>query len=399
MKRIDHVRKTVYIIVGCLTIVSLVLTICHKVGHCASSENNVGYTSFPLPFGLDSGYGLTSEQVSVLSSYDLDGLIDSANSIMNANADSVCLIDWTSSSNFIIGFYNSSWVVSPSSNSLYGCTVTIGGGSPQITQGIRWNGSSWDWWWSNAWGAPIYIGNHLTPLPNGEYSLNSGEFISFYPIYSRATEFVDSNDNIIFTSNITPSFSGHSKGGVLTNYIDSDDLIEQDSSLPTVDTTGPSDPSSNSGWFQKILNGLGKINQSIKGGVLTIGDYIGQGFENVINWLTEPFDQEAFSDELNQIALINDLSSLKTLVENCGMFDWSDVTPAQSVSFTFDFGGAVLPHTSCVIDFSWYTGTVKNLCVGVLCTFLVIGLLVTIINQLPNIIGGKSGDKGGGSDS
>lgn len=400
MKRIDHVRKTVYTIVGCLIIISLVLTICHKVGHCASdSSNSYPITDFPLPFG--SGYGYTSEvpitdticsQVLNLANtfssnyYGYDTLVFSE---YNSTSNSVFFyaIQWNlvsivpSSNGAIFPNYTYSYVATANNNKY--CAFEYDFDDSQIQ--FRGTGSS----------LSVGISNYLLGSPSGVGYMLKDDNLYLYPVYTifEGSSFTD------YFSEPSPSFSGHTKGGVLVNYIDSDDLIEQDSSLPTVDTSAPADPSSNSGWFQKILNGLSKINQSIKGGVLTIGDYIGQGFENIINWLTEPFDQEAFSDELDEVFLLSDILGAKDLIDQSGIFDWEDITPSQSVSWTFDFGGAVLPHTSCTIDFSWYTGTVKNLIVTLICTFLVVGLLATLFNSIPSIISGHSGDKGGGSDS
>ena len=72
MRKIDHVRKTVYIIVGCLTIVSLVLTICHKVGHCASGGGSGVINSFPLPVGDGYGHDFSfgSSDVDIINNYN-----------------------------------------------------------------------------------------------------------------------------------------------------------------------------------------------------------------------------------------------------------------------------------------------------------------------------------------
>lgn len=393
MRKIDHVRKTVYIIVGCLTIVSLVLTICHKVGHCAeSSQTSIPYNPLPLYFGSGIGYSDVIPESTILNMVDhcitsCPNYVQGTPVVVTPFQEygnvkvSVFVVNVSSPPGVVSDYYSTNLF---KFNYIYCETYNSIGGSFNVFTNGQFDCKL----------------SEIREQINGNWVYKQG-YLAVYPIYIYNYEnLYNSNGEQLFAEygSSTPSI-GHTKGGVLANYIDSDELLEDDSQLPSVDVTPPSDPSVSSGWFQKILNGIAKVNQSIKGGVLTIGDYIGQGFENVINWFTEPFDSEQFNSDLNDIALINDFSNLKTQVENCGMFDWSDVTPAQSLSFTFDVGGAVLPHTSCVVDFSWYTGTVKNICVAVICTFLVLGLLVTIINQLPNIIGGKSGDKGGGSDS
>ena len=56
MKKIDHVRKTVYIIVGILTIISLVFSLCKKVGLCAGSSSSPIYYDGDFPLFFDSSF-------------------------------------------------------------------------------------------------------------------------------------------------------------------------------------------------------------------------------------------------------------------------------------------------------------------------------------------------------
>ena len=304
MRRIDHVRKTVYIIVGILTIISLVFSLCKKVGLCASGGGSGVINSFPLPVGDGYGHNFT------FTDEDAQNIINSVTDFDNSfpTIDYIAFYDYTPSNNdlMVACLYNPIFteVATNSSNllSLSGSTSNIwSGGSYVGYLYLHYNltthqvsGKAW----RNSYFQIVTLS--WFESVSGGFSLKLNENLYTYPIWIRS--------NSDYFANSNPIFSGHSKGGVLTNYIDSSDLIEQDSSLPSVDVTPPSDSTSIPSWLQKILSGIGKVNQSIKGGVLTIGDYIGQGFHNVIDWFTEPFDQEAFSDELNEIALIKRFS-------------------------------------------------------------------------------------------
>lgn len=386
----------VYIIVGILTIISLVFTIYKKISHAAGSETNaIEFNPPPL---------LVGENIGPYSAYQ--------RSLINSIVD-----DAINRS----GLGNYSCLVLPYQNILWVAFMNDRSPEYSLSGFYVYYYKCYEYNLSGSYTREYSGGQLFIDVPlvyeniNGvDYYKGTGQSVS-YPVYIRNmdTYFFTSGSTVFTDHSISVGPDGHSKGGVLSNYIDSEDLLENSSDLPKIDTTPPADPSNTSGWLGKILNGIGKINQSIQGGVLTIGDYIGSGTETINNtitevqndvhnhyqWATEPFDKSQFENGVNSIPLISDLIACRTTIENSGMFDWSDVSPAQSVSFSFDFGGSVLPHTNTVIDFSWYTGTVKNICVAVLCTFLVLGLFVTIVNQIPSIIGGHSGDKGGGSDS
>lgn len=411
MRKIDHVRKTIYIIVGILTIISLVFSLYKKISHAASSdESPIEHNGLPYLIGPGIGYYDSIDRSFVLNCVDdaiqRAGSVASDHTIIGVPYNGHFAVMFLKTDPLNIDGSGSNFVL----NYVVSYDYIINGGFNTFVNNASFT---------------IQVYNVLETIDNHTFYKSSN---AHYPVYLRNPEyFVNMSGTQIFAdsdSEVPVIPDGHSKGGVLANYIDSDDLLENNSDVPKVDTTPPSDPSNNSGWFQKILNGIGKLNQSIQGGVLTIGDYIGQigdsigqkidefrqdfgnlvggigeKIDNIFSWLSEDFDKNEFQSGLNSIPLISDLNGLHTLVNNSGMFNWSDVTAAQTVSFTFDFGGAVLPHSSTTIDFSWYTGTIKNICVALICTFLVLGLLVTIINQLPSIIGGHSGDKGGGSDS
>ena len=361
MKKIDHVRKIVYIIVGILTIILLVFSLCKKVGLCAESSNSpIEFDPLPYIYGNYIGYS-DDPNSSIANNSRILSCIDTAINNYSGYVDSMgYLVQERNNGGIQVAFFtpdSNGKIVLPDNSSDFTHQISFTCTTSRL---VYWSNNSV----SDVGTSFLFKPSNAIETINGQTIYKTNTRALGYVLYIHNPQlFVDSEGNQYFATSYEPDIPigpiGHSKGGVLSNYIDSHELLEDSSDLPEVDTTQPSDPTTNN-LLQKILNGLGVINGSIQSGVLTIGDFIGQGFENVINWFTEPFDSEQFNSDLNQIALINDFSNLKTQVENCGMFDWSDVTPAQSLSFTFDVGGAVLPHTSCVVDFSWYTGLTAN---------------------------------------
>lgn len=231
-----------------------------------------------------------------------------------------------------------------------------------------------------------------------------------------------------------------SKGQFIRNFEENFGEIENNSELPEVDTALPSDPSNNASWFQKILNGLKTINLSIKSGIVTLGQQIGSFFDSlmdlmddlaskiqhsiqlVIDNFNEKFSDlrdwiEGVKDKVEEIAdYLKDAFSLPSSEEVAELFNQflvgttfgqflgisnqavqiigslfgQSIPEFETLVFTFniDFFGQTFP---LVLDFGFYTSSVRNTVVGVFLTFFYIGFLIHIIHQLPSIISGSSG--------
>lgn len=425
---IDKIRKIIWIIVGALTILSLVFALAKKVGLAASSVSD-----YPLPYGLNSGYGFTPEQANILNSLDFNFILSKVvQDGLPSDVDTLILRE-VSSSSVSLGVCKSSGLAVRNFDTFqnsaidwyYGYSITI---NPNNPTSIQYNGGGSFITWTITFNS--FISDNALP---------SDTFITNYPIYS--TNDLLFNDNLVFTSSVSPPIpSGHSKAGVIVNYEDSIDQIEDNSSLPSVDVTPPSDPSNNASWFQKILNGLKTINQNLKAGVVTIGDYIGQGIQDLkdhIESMTSNIQQsiqlfidnfnEKFSnlrewiqgvkDKVEEIAdYLKDAFSLPTseqvaellnqflvgttfgqflgisnqAVQIIGSVFGQNIPEFETLVFTFniDFFGQTFP---LVLDFGFYTSSVRNTVVGVFLTFFYIGFLIHIIHQLPSIISGSSG--------
>ena len=65
MQKIDHVKKTVYIIVGILTIISLVFTLFKKIGFCAEGSSPILFDPLPYIYGNYIGYSSDSNIITI----------------------------------------------------------------------------------------------------------------------------------------------------------------------------------------------------------------------------------------------------------------------------------------------------------------------------------------------
>lgn len=455
---IDKIRKIIWIIVGALTILSLVFALAKKVGLAASSDS--GSSDFQvseLPFSIGSGIGtqgLVLDQ-EWLASIDNRLRAENANRVLS-NFSCIVIDEFVSENNFTLAWY---------ANTLnyYGEVYNYSFVNLVVSDNNSYNLGLFDYriyiyyrdgnvTFSSRGGAgyPVsFYSNYLVELnPSGtSYQYAFSHYQHNYPVYLNSYSInlpANSNTDVLafqlYSEPDDPIPSGHSKGNVIINYEDSIDQVEDNSSLPSVDVTPPSDPSNNASWFQKILNGLKTINQNLKAGVVTIGDYIGQGIQDlkdhietmtsniqqsiqlVIDNFNEKFSDlrdwiEGVKDKVEEIAnYLKDAFSLPTsdqvaellnqflvgttfgqflgisnqAVQVIGSVFGQDIPEFETLVFTFniDFFGQTFP---LVLDFGFYTSSVRNTVVGVFLTFFYIGFLIHIIHQLPSIISGSSG--------
>lgn len=436
---IDKTRKVIYIIVGCLTILSLVFCLAKKVGLCASSEvvsDRYYLNSFPYPVSwlIGSRHQFSSADRQVLLNY-ANGLSYNSYSIhiIEDGTDSVQLKIYQNPSQYVYPNTTGQNMPRPVFNSsdFY---IRVDGYSlieySFIDSSIRLISSS---------NTRDFVFLSKPTIRSDSYGLYIPLFTFMYnePLFISSGNF---SSYEVTWENVSISITGHTKGAVLSNYLDSIEDIENNSDLPSVDVSSPSDPNSNIGWFQKILNGLKTLGDLIKGGVLTIGDFIGNGIQSLkdhIETMTSNIQQsiqlvidnfnEKFSDlrdwiqgvkdKVEEIAdYLKDAFSLPTseqvaellnqflvgttfgqflgisnqAVQIIGSVFGQNIPEFETLVFTFniDFFGQTFP---LVLDFGFYTSSVRNTVVGVFLTFFYIGFLIHIIHQLPSIISGSSG--------
>lgn len=286
MKKLDHVKKTVYIIVGILTIISLVFSLYKKISHAASSDDSVLYVSgFPMFFG-----GSIADSNSKPDSFYLQILDDAITRkgdyvngypvfiYYNGNA--------TSGFNYWVCFplnygnQNTNMPDSISSNTSFSirCSKSFG----YYSDGSFFNQSS---------GTSINI--TLNPyrvieIIQGSYAYKGGSAIN-YPVFIYYPE------NLCFSNGVQmfSKFSS-SSGGFSSDFIEQwEQLHGQDWENTVGDLNGNnvSDPSSLSEWLELISGNIISFFQRSIAGFKVLSDTIVNGFNSVYAWLSDLYDK------------------------------------------------------------------------------------------------------------
>lgn len=182
----DKTRKVISIVLMTLMILSLVFGLAKKVGLCADS----GFSSFPLPFGVGSGYGYSSSFEDVFSQIDFQYLIDYgiANGLPT-DLDTVIFMGFTNnryrfglvrSSGFVLSgntFLDSVITYNYCYNMSFSDTNLI---TPQFDGGGGWNNPA------------CRIGSSLV---GGSFLPDT--LVLNYPIYSMSSGINDSTNTVI----------------------------------------------------------------------------------------------------------------------------------------------------------------------------------------------------------
>lgn len=397
----NKLYKVLRIIFLTLAIISLVFTLCKKVGLCASSGGgSVSYvptSSSELPFPL---YNFSPIPDSVITSCVEASYSSAWGQYFGGN-------DWI-------------FVVVEDNETKYHCRVFY---CAKITLSTSWENYFAGQGHINYdvdGGVEFYLNKSDFSMVDmsyrgSDFSLSYGAIGSANPA-GQGKVFVD---NTVYSNYPCASYdstwyidssSSYGAGDLVFSVPESSGITFENgevTSLPSFDSLpGNVDSSDDEATlFDKLKGWLSTLSGNIQKGFKNIEENLTSFFKPYLDnikgffdWVTEPFDPEAASDSLEAIQAISDIRALNNVIGTSGIFDWDDVTPASRVAFTFDFGGAVLPHHQYEVNFDWYTGTVKTLILSILVTFLVVGLLVTIINNIPSMIHGHSGDSGGGSN-
>lgn len=413
MRKIDHIRKVVYIIVGILTIISLVFSLYKKIGKAASSDSSIFFNGFPMYVGgkIASADSYNNSIIQII----IDDSIQRFSSYVSGNP---IYVTYNSSQNrFIVNHPR----------------ISDGVTNATMPNGLSSNNSVITFYQWRSFSYDADTGQYLTVSSNTNQSLNlfsvlenfQGTYLyklntvtTNYPIYVYNAENLKFSNGVqIFTKyqeNLNPS--GHSKGGVLANYQSSFDLLEDSSDVPKVDITSPDDSSSVPAWLGKILNGLGVIGNSIQSGVLTIGDYIGTLGENIgeffnsvgekidaikdsidsfFAWVTESPNNETILSNiqpyLESNTMIQGFISSKNAIQGV----YSDITgvnakTSSQMKWTIPFNLPGLSNNfTATIDFGWYEN-IRSIVQPILIMIISVSFILSLIRSIPGILHGNS---------
>lgn len=285
----DKLYKVLRIIFLALAIFSLVFTLAHKVGLCASGGGSTSYYPFesdrPLAVSGDVGSSVLSDTIintilTDLENGNYDGYkynehgfgVDEINLMLfrefNSSGNYVCL--YAFNDGYIDSFtwpadYNtSSNFCNFKSRANYYLYIEYDFDTSSITYITSRNG--------NCWLTFQPLGNGrcwIESTPSNSYAIKTNFDITDYPVYLRDGSL--SYNGVVRFQNLTPSGGGSSSEG-LDDVIDMIDQIEDNSDVPQIDDTDPADISNPIGFLRKILTGIKKL-----------GTYIISGFSSMIN--------------------------------------------------------------------------------------------------------------------
>lgn len=297
-------KKVLSIILISLLILSTILTLCKKVGLCASdSSSPIEFNGLPYFIGPGIGYYDSVDRSFVLNC--VDDAIQRAGSIASGRT----ILGVPYNGHFAVMFLKTNPVnIDGSGNNFVldydlSCDYILNGGYSSS--------------YTNA-SFTIQVFNVLETIDNTTLYISSN---AHYPVYvSNPEYFVNFQGLQIFAesdSEIPVIPDGHLKGGVLSNYIDSEDLLEDSSDMPSFDFTPPT---TQQGFWDKLFGFFSRSFKSFNSWLLTIGDLIGQVidkleevynkiedffgrvFETIFSWLESIFDKLGSSDDhLDQV--------------------------------------------------------------------------------------------------
>lgn len=423
MRKIDHIRKVVYIIVGILTIISLVFTLYKKIGHASDSSTD----SF-LPIECDSK-NFKSDNGKSYSDFitDLNSIVSNSNTgFPGFNTIPSNLIFRCHDDNGVIYYtaiYSLGYLYFRNPNNNYS-NLNFTNAVLQLSSGYSVNIFNNNYYSRTSVTTFRYVDGVLTRqssnTQSGGINLTLSQMQNELFFCSSDEILYYNTQNVFFVSddisNNVPIINGHSKGGVLANYQSSFDLLEDSSDVPKVDTSVPSDSSSVPAWLGKILNGLGVIGNSIQSGVLTIGDYIGtlgesigeffnsvgekidaikDSIDSFFAWVTEPPNNETILSNiqpyLESNSMIQGFLSSKNAIQGV----YSDITgvtakTSSQMKWTIPFNLPGLSNNfTATIDFGWYEN-IRSIVQPVLIMIISVSFILSLIRSIPGILHGNS---------
>lgn len=263
-----------------------------------------------------------------------------------------------------------------------------------------------------------------------------GSYLPRYPFYYNGEPIIDSVYNTeVLISRVSGAIAvqGHATEPNLTdNDIDNNTKPDIDDYLPTLPTQPTIDNStletlveSLIDWLKWAYNGLTgtikgflqyigdtitysaqKIIDNIKNGINNLYQNFKSLFEPLLNsfselltgisekldYISQPFDSSALSDAFEETAIYSDIDSISQLTED-SFGVWSNTAEPNSFAIPLHteqiyIDGHAMTNTVQYIDFG-VIDSVKTPIRAVMWCLVTFGLLYTIIDSIPNYIGGN----------
>lgn len=403
------------------------ISLCGLFINVSAADSISGYSQFPLP--IVNTFDFSNEQIDLFNS-TISSKVNSLSSTYKGNWTNYVLFvrDYYQSGNFVICALCQPVVSFSNNNDLSGW----------------WNGNSYFYFSSSAsrWGGIIYFDYNPTTntVSNVQNSFSSNSSDTYGSKYFNSTLSVNGNvlsnqtyypfylsniNDIVLSNNPLPIFSLSASGG-------GDDLGGLGDGIGTIKDFDGQGFDIDFEFFLD-MNPLKILGEEIRDGILTLGDYITDGFDivgdkiqDLIGYTRDGFSivsgyvqeisenskkptqqqlQEALENSTVVGGVVGVVSNAKGVIDTL-FSDFVDVPSADDMEFDIDFvwrtyffnGGSdgwVLHHTPIHISFAWYE-SIRSSVTLVITVFMSIGFLMYFIKQVPNLIAGVSGGASAG---
>lgn len=396
---LDKTKKIIYIVVGTLTIITLVFSLMKKVGLCASS-GGTNYLVLPsdeasLPFPIVNYSPIPND---IIEHYVSEAYSSGWGQYLNP--------DWYF---FISDYDNNNYVV-------------------RVATGIKLSFSSsvdsWDDFFESSYALNYDVdGGVQFTISKTDFSEVSREYrgSDFSKYYSSMGEASPTGGrvlvpNTIYTGYILASnsesmsiYSGFGSGTVFYQVPSDNSGINFEegsvTSLPSLDplTGTPDSSDTQDGLFSKLKGWLSTIQSNIYNGFKNLEENLTSFFkpylDNIKNFfglLTDKDQLEDFiccdEDRALEIIEASEVGSTALAFKDIGdnIFGIVNATPSEHVYWTFDFSDTILDSCGTItINFDWYE-SIRNVVTPLFCAFFYVGMLLLIIRKIPGIISGAS---------
>lgn len=147
--------------------------------------------------------------------------------------------------------------------------------------------------------------------------------------------------------------------------------------------------------FEPLLNGImefiGKIHDKLEEILTAITDYF-SSLQERIEYAQEPLDTEEVISYYEETTVYEYGETIKSFTD--GLKDtFTNVVPPQRLVFSVDFSNGPWPFNTagrCEFNFDFYEG-IRHTIVPWIIAFMYVGVILSLIQQIPNIIHGVAG--------
>lgn len=411
----NKLYKVLRIVFLTLAIISLIFSLSKKFVHAEGATTS---TSFPLPYGPGSNWGFSNPNEVRLPTND--ELLDMVSQIETSTGNTVygLFIYEIASDYSYVTFavaFNDFWYLMPNNtypSMPYNDFLNL----RTLNTADVFNCQIWKLENNGS----FYFTNSNINSPSQSYFFSSGvsysdTYYGWYPFWHK-----DFSDILV-----SPDWSSSQVGFVYQGISGGGGFDGPGFTGEATGTLSPSEDFDGQGFnldfdFSIDLNPLQVLGEEIKDGISDFKDRVVEGFQviggkidtfkdrvvegfqtltsipskvsDIYDYITEPFDEEKFSEKFEEMELGQELTTFRTDIESfTGTFNVAPAA-AEDVRFSIPF---TLPYVNqnltAVIDFSFYD-RIRSIVVPFFTVFLIFGMVWSLIRSIPGILHGTSPD-------